>query len=371
MLTAQPSAAAAPANLPKPIKEAQATHPLYNESIIRPASMMLQPRILFVAEVSLAQCAKYRVWQKVEYFRKMGVDCTVLEWWRRDEIRNALQTHSLAIFYRTPGYPESLKLIAEARRLNVPTIWEVDDLIFDEQTYRANGNIDLLEPSLRDSVLAGVPLFRAALQACDYAIASTETLATEMVRAGAKEAFVIENALDTQTLIAAQVARSNRQVREEYSGVRIVYGSGSKAHDADFQTAAKALAKLMTVNQDVELHIIGDLTLPGAFDVFANRVVRRPFVDYETYLLQLAEADISLAPLEPTIFNDAKSNIKYLEAAVLGLPSVCSPRAAFRAEIEHGVNGFLAESEADWLSALTQLVVDKNLRAQVGSEALQ
>lgn len=346
------------------------SYAIYGEPLSRPAPTLLPPRVLIVAELALAQCAKYRVWQKAAHFRTLGVDCTVVEWWRKDEVRNALQTHSIAIFYRTPGYPEMLGLIAEAKRLRVPTLWEVDDLIFDDKLYRANRNIDHLEPALRESVLAGVPLYRAALQACDHAIASTTALAEEMLRAGAERAFVVENALDAQTLEAAAAVRAARAARQPGTEVRIVYGSGSKAHDADFLCAAPALAEVMRENPEVVLHIVGELTLPAALEPYALRILRKPFTDYAGYLALLGEADISLAPLEATRFNDAKSNIKFLEAAILGLPSVCSPREAFRGAVEHGANGFLAETTQEWHAALTGLVRDPALRARIGAGAL-
>ena len=76
-----------------------------------------------------------------------------------------------------------------------------------------------------------------------------------------------------------------------------------------------------------------------------------------------------MAPLEATLFNDAKSNIKYVEAAILGLPSVCSPRAAFREAVTHGEDGFLADTEAQWREALTALLDSAALRRQVGAAA--
>lgn len=330
----------------------------------------LAPHIVIVAELSIAQCAKYRVWQKKYQIEGLGAACTVVEWWRKDDVRDALQTATGAIFYRTPGYPELLGLIAEARRLNIPTFWEVDDLIFNAEAYLTNGNLDRLSPQLRTEVLAGVPLFAAALKACEYGLASTTALAEEMQATGVKAAFVVENALDQETIaVAEQVFSERSQRRQGREGITVVYGSGSKAHNKDFDEAAGALAKLLAMRPNVTLDIVGDLDLPASLNGFEARIQRRGFAPFADYLRILGECDINIAPLEPSRFNNAKSNIKYLEAAILGIPSVCSPRAAFVGAIDHGVTGYLAEGEDAWLEALLALTDDVGLRRRVGLQS--
>ncbi|MBV8914305.1 MAG: glycosyltransferase, partial [Acetobacteraceae bacterium] len=335
------------------------------EAAASPAAAVVAPRVLIVADLLLPQCAKYRVWQKQAHFERIGTACTVVDW--RDHARawSALQTHALAIFYRVPGKPKPLELIAEAKRLGLVTYWEADDLIFDMGHYLANRNLDTLEPKLRESVLSGVELFRKAMLACDRTIASTASLAERMREAGAGPSAVVENALDERTLEAAAGAPPRRRDGE----VVIVYGSGSKAHDKDFAEAAPALAAVLRDRPQVRLRVIGDLTLPESLAAFAARIERLPGTDYSAYLGLLAAADISLAPLEPSAFNDAKSNIKFIEAAIVGLPSVCSPRASFRDVVRAGETGFLAEGEAAWQDALLALVDDEALRHRVGAAA--
>jgi glycosyltransferase involved in cell wall biosynthesis len=354
---------------PKPVNPTEPRTALVQAPVQASAAKAFpELRVLIVAELSLAQCAKYRVWQKQRAFELLGVRCDVVAWSEASAARNALQTCSLAIFYRTPGYDSVLELIAEARRLRVPTLWEADDLIFDEASYLENRNLDTLAPELRASVLAGVPLFNAALRACDGAIASTQALADAMCRAGSKEVFVVENGLDEPTLALAERLRAGRRRRK--AGPVIFYGSGSLAHDADFAVAAPGVLEALRRFPKARLRIVGTLTLPPAFEPLADRIERLPAVDYDSYLTLLADADLALAPLETTRFNDAKSNIKWLEAAVLGLPCVCSPRAAFAGAIGHGVDGFLAEEAADWADALTALLKDTGLRARTGEAAL-
>lgn len=355
------------ATRPKPGRDAKPG--AYARPLLAPAPAVVAPRVLIVAELSLPQCAKYRVWQKQAHFTGLGIECTVLDWRNTEACRSGLQDHALTIFYRVPGFPAVLSLIEEAKRLCVPSFWEADDLIFDIERYHENRNLDTLPPALKAEVLAGVPLFRRAMLACDRTIASTDGLATAMQALGAGPTTVIENALDEETLtVAARLRAHPRPPRDQ---VVIAYGSGSKAHDIDFATAATALAEVLRERPHARLRLIGDLQAPAALDGLADRIDRWPATGYAAYLALLAEADISIAPLEDTVFNDAKSNIKFLEAAVLGIPSVCSPRAAFRGAITHGHDGFLADDLPAWREALLRLVDEPDLRGRVGQAALE
>ncbi len=324
------------------------------------------PMVLIVAELSVPQCAKYRVWQKQEHFARLGVACRVINWHDANACFSAAVTASQVILYRVPATTEMLALIAYLHELGLRPYWEVDDLIFDEALYRQNSNLADLEPELRHSVLEGVALYRRALLACGRGIASTEPLAQAMRDAGVAEVSVIENALDEESLsVAAEVVAA----RTDHEGVLITYGSGTKTHDTDFRQASPALLRLMQARPEVSLRIIGELALPDAFKAVGARIERLPSVPYARYLALLGESDISIAPLEPSVFNDAKSNIKFLEAAILGMPSVCSPRAQFAAVMIDGQTGFMADDEAAWFAALDSLTADAALRARVGQAA--
>lgn len=57
---------------------------------------------------------------------------------------------------------------------------------------------------------------------------------------------------------------------------------------------------------------------------------------------------LNIAPLEINRFCEAKSELKYFEAALVRVPTVASPTQPFKNAIQHGVNGFLAGDSADW-----------------------
>jgi len=343
--------------------------PTYRLPPARGAVESLHLRVLLVAEMGIGQCLKYRVLQKQQMIQDLGFDCSIVNWTDSVSTRDLLNSHSVAIFYRVPGYPDQLETIELAKSLGVRTFWEVDDLIFDLDHYRNNSNLNDLSPALRKGVLEGVPLYRSAMLACGACIASTTALAKAMHDAGIENVWVVENALDIETLRAAEEIAAAPPRGDGL--IRIVYGSGSKAHDSDFRVAARGILRVLQRRYDVRLTIIGHLNLPPEFKTLDAQIERLPPSDYPTYMKRLAKCQINIAPLEDTVFNDAKSNIKYLEAAILGIPTVCTPTVEYRQTVEHGVTGFLASTPEEWEEQLLALLASPTLRRDIGERARQ
>lgn len=321
--------------------------------------------VLIIAELSIPQCRRYRVEQKVEGFALLGMPANVVSWTDQSAARNLMQTSALVIFYRTPALPEVLVLRDEARRLGLKTFFDIDDLVFDVAAYAQNSNLKKLPPAEQKNLLAGAELYCSMLCATDHAIASTPVLAEHMQPFCQGRVYLVENALDhdllrlTEEAIAFPV--SDRVI--------VGYGSGTRTHDADFALASAGLLRLLTAWPQVDLVIFGYLELPATFSPFLSRVRRIPFLAAHDYYRALRQFDINLAPLEGGVFNDAKSNIKFIEAAAFGIPTVASPCAAFTQVIRHGENGFIAGNADEWFASLAALVQDKALRQKLGQRA--
>jgi glycosyltransferase involved in cell wall biosynthesis len=354
-----------------PAENAETVVNPYREPVPSARELGLTPKILIVAELSIPQCAKYRVWQRKEELELLGWQVEVISWHDPQSALSAMQTSWEVIFYRTPAASVIKTLIAEAKRFGIEPWWEVDDLIFDLELYSQNSNLLSLSKSEQEVLLEGAELYRECLQLCGRGIASTRVLGEIMLRAGVKDVCIIENALDGETLGIADRLLEEEAFPVVNDEIVIVYGSGTRTHDQDFVECAAGLAAAMDVEPRLVLKIIGELTLPDDFQRFGARVEYLEGRDYAGYMAVLAGADIAIAPLEPSIFNDAKSNIKFLEAAILQVPAVCSPCDTFRDVVDDSKNGFLAKDEMAWRDALLALARDEALRERIGQQARQ
>ena len=73
------------------------------------------------------------------------------------------------------------------------------------------------------------------------------------------------------------------------------------------------------------------------------------------------------APLPDTPFERGKSGYKLIQYMACGLPVVASPVGVNCEIVEHGVNGFLARTDEEWITALTALRKSPDLRIRMGA----
>ena len=71
-------------------------------------------------------------------------------------------------------------------------------------------------------------------------------------------------------------------------------------------------------------------------------------------------------PLEDAPFERGKCGYKLIQYMACGLPVVASPVGVNCQIVEHGVNGFLAESPAQWEQAMKTLLANPALRQRMG-----
>jgi glycosyltransferase involved in cell wall biosynthesis len=326
-------------------------------------------RVLLFSEVGLPQCKHYRVDQRRAELTALGFRPEQFVLGEHDRVIERLAGAEALIVYRYPAWPTIILIIILAKSLGIPVFYEIDDLIFDTKEYPDSyesygGQINF---NTYINLQFGVPLFKAAAQLCDYAIASTEPLAGELrkiVRSG--QAWVVPNSLDDriETMVPSQPA-------SQKDGVTIVYGTGTRAHNADFDDlVAPALLRILNDHPDVRLLVIGYLTLPPEFDAYLSRIIKIDFVEpVEAYWQLLASADINIAVLNPSLMADCKSEIKWLEAAAFSIPSIVSPTAAYRQALTAEQDVLFADTPQAWYDAFDRLIVDPALRRRIGEAA--
>lgn len=323
-------------------------------------------RVLIIAELSIPQCTYYRVEQKVQMLKDAGWLVELESWTDRLSCLQKLQKASLVIFYRVPMVPEVNSEYQEAYRLGLKIGFDVDDLIFDLEEYSKNSNLKSKSPEEQSNLLNGAALYLQALKNADFSIASTETLSHYMKKYCSGPSYVIPNCIlsskkEKEFAFSFPLGRKNEII--------IGYGSGTSTHDHDFELCSDALIRIMQEYPDVTLAIHGTLVLPKEFSRFEHRIHRVGFVPFSEYSRVQSRFDINLAPLEPTVFNDCKSNIKYLEASRHAIPTVASPCAEFKSVIQHGKNGFLAADSETWYRSLKTLVESPETRREIGEQA--
>lgn len=327
--------------------------------------------VALIANEALEQCRLYRVEQKVEQLLAAG--CEVVKFNADRELGDflaAIDLFDVAIFYRVPAFPEMIRAIREANRAGLATVYEIDDLIFDAASYPPPMSEygGLVTQAEHNELAMGVPLFAHAMQMCDYALTSTPALADAMAPlVRSRRCFVHRNAIGARhrrAIASPGPARADGMIT-------ILYGSGTKAHKEDFtEFLEPALIKVARRHPNVRIALVGYRSVGPELAQLGDRLILiDPIAEVRTYWKVLADADINLAVLKPSRVADCKSEIKWLEAAMLGIPSVVSATRTYEEIIDQGETGFLCRTAADWDESLERLVTDEALRRTVGNAA--
>jgi glycosyltransferase involved in cell wall biosynthesis len=338
-----------------------------------PPRMDPQPHghVAILANLDAEQCKYYRVEQKIAQLELAGIEVRVCNFHDVNQFDRHILGASAVIVYRVPALPSVIRAIRAVNSLGIPTFYDMDDLIFASahypDTFESYGG--QITRDIYVGLLYGVPLFEYAISLCKQGIASTTSLKEEMEKLlGAGNCHVLRNGLDSRSDAIVSLGGAPRPER---STVSIFYGSGTKAHNADFNDlAGPALLAMLEKHKHVRVVIAGHLGLDPRFDVYKDRIVRWEFTsDFAQYWTAMGGVDINIAVLAPGLAVDCKSEIKWLEAAVWQIPSVVSDTATYREVLQDGVDGLIARDVVSWTQALDLLICDSGLRRRIGAAA--
>ncbi len=283
-----------------------------------------------------------------------------------------ITTCDLLILHRVAYSPLVADLIELAHLRGVPVVFETDDLVFEPALISSIAFLDTLSVEAANRFRQDLHGQAKTFAHSDFVLVTTDYLAQAAARHG-KPVFVQRNACSAEMIQTAEAAYELRHAsaeRDPTAPIVLGYFSGTGSHNRDFLVATPALLEIMARYPQVWLHVSGHLDLDSRFTAFRERIRRAPFVAWQELSHLVAQVDINLAPLElDNPFCQAKSEIKYSEAALVGVPTIASPTEAFTFAIESGVNGLLAADDAEWLAALTQVVEDEQERRRVGETA--
>ena len=337
--------------------------------------------VLFVVGEPGTPGATYRCRRNAAAMRAAGVSADVVDLFDVDP--EILARADLLVVWRAAMSPHIETMFRLARATGTRIAFDVDDLMTRPELAR----IEIIDGirTIGATEVATQSYFEGMLrtmQAADCCITTTAELAAEL-RRQRDIVHVLPNVFEADTLRRARYAHRQRQESGGPAGdgmhVRLGYAGGTRTHQRDFAQVAPALARVLAARPQALLVLFreagnhrGLLQMEEFPELasLADRIEWRDMVPLEHLPSELARFDVSLCPLEVgNAFCEAKSELKYFEAALAGACTVASPTGPYRRAITDGVNGFLAADDAAWEAALLRLVDDPALRRVVARRA--
>lgn len=184
----------------------------------------------------------------------------------------------------------------------------------------------------------------------DWVIASTPEIARKFAPHG--RTSVIRNVLPEKVFDIEKVFTDE---------IRVGWSGSLATHPHDLEVVGKQVAAALR-STDAGFSVLGDCTgvqeqlyLPD--DIKFHNTPWVPLDDYHTALA--ATVDIGIVPLDDIPFNRAKSYLKGLEMAGVGIPFVASATDEYRWLSEHGA-GLIAKKPRDWQKHVRKLIMNRD-----------
>jgi len=323
-------------------------------------------RVLFVSGQD-GGTRRYRCDQPREQLEQQGIATGFREASDLRLVIDALD-YDVFILHRVPYSHLIGHILNWAHQRGKIAIFETDDLVFKREVVGYDGYYRNLPPVEARHYLHKVEGHRQTLDRCDYALTTTGYLAQALQQHG-KQVFINRNALGSEFVRFAEEARQH-PVGKADGRIVLGYISGSVSHNQDFAAITEALLNVMSKHPQVELLIIGLLDLDKRLEPVRSRIRTIPLIPWQNVPRESRVIDINLAPLEiDNPFCQSKSEVKYFEAGILGIPTIAARTEAFEFAIHHGETGFLAGDTREWIAALESLIDHAGLRKTIGEAA--
>lgn len=323
-------------------------------------------KVLFVIEET-SFASRYRVEHVQEKLSYRGISSDIVMISEIDTV--FLPQYEKVIVYRVSDYKSIAGLKLQTEKLSIPLQYDIDDFIFD---YKQICYLPFLHQEEYWDFESYCNNIQKTMVLCNSYTVSTETLKTAILAFplfSGKNVTVRRNMASMEMFCLSDLAYANKEMlKNDASQIWLGYFSGSKTHDGDFDVISDVILQLMEQYSNLYLKIGGCLKLPDAFKKYQERIFNFPFKDWRELPREIASVDINLMPLEPTFFNQCKSENKWMEAGLVRVPTVASYNDEL-ALVINGKNGLLCNSMQEWYDNLSYLIEEPKARKAIGEEA--
>lgn len=155
--------------------------------------------------------------------------------------------------------------------------------------------------------------------------------------------------------------------RQPRADGRLALFFGAFNRGGDWRPLMGPLNRILAANRNrIGVQVVHDRAFFDALDTENKAFI--PTCGYDVYIQALRRCDIGLLPLNDTLFNRSKSDLKFIECAAHGVAALASP-VIYAETLRDGDTGVLFHSPAEFAAGLTRLIEDADWRAGIAANA--
>lgn len=304
-------------------------------------------RIHFIASDPYA-CGHYRCFMPDKYLNQSG-KYIASSYFGQSIERETVLNSNIVVLQRQAD-PAFFDIINMAHSNGGKVIFDLDDNLWAIPNY--NYAVKFYNKHILGSMAK-------VIAACDAVTVSTKPLGQFLSRFN-RNMFIIKNRVETTSSV--------RPVHDD-GKVRIGWAGSPNHGTGDFDSKfLHAVKEIMNKYPQVQFEFMG--YIPPALE---GLVVKKDICDVKVYIdtINTFGWDIGLAPIADNYFNICKSNLKWLEWSMCNIPTIASNVYPYTNSIVNGTNGFLATKSTEWISAMSTLIENVELRKQIAKNAYE
>ena len=248
-----------------------------------------------------------------------------------------------AVYIHLEFFPIPLKILETiVKSFNKHIIYDLDDSIY---LHRESAN------KIREYFRGPEKLYRL------LKISSEVTVCNKYLYTYArqynKNITIIPTSLDTQKFKPLPIRRTNNP---------IVIGWIGSHSTAKYINIISNVLKRLAQKYRFIFKVVGS---GKPIEIEGVRVINRDW-SLERDVEEFQTCDIGVYPLADDEWTKGKTGFKTIQFMAVGVPCVVSRAGANIEIVEDGKNGFLADTEAEWIEKLSKLIEDAELRMKIG-----
>jgi glycosyltransferase involved in cell wall biosynthesis len=298
-------------------------------------------------------CCRYRVAAFRPFLERAGHSLEIrrrpAHWWQWFRLGRELRHADAVLLQRKLVQRWQLYLLRRAaRRL----LFDFDDAVFLRDSFSSRGH----------HARGRLRRFAAVVRAADAVVAGNDFLAEQAAQfADPARVHVIPTCVEPARYPVAGPARAPAP----RAGTELVW-VGSSSTLQGLEAIRRMLESLGKAIPGLRLKLICD-----RFLWLKNLPVVPCAWSESGEGAEIAASDIGISWIPDDPWSRGKCGLKVLQYMAAGLPVVANPVGVHPEMVRHGVNGFLAETPAEWAEAVGALAADPALRRRLGAAGRQ
>ncbi len=253
----------------------------------------------------------------------------------------------------------SPQIVATARELGKPIVFELDDLLINVPKTNPNHKYCA---SITPDVLA-------MLREADFITVTTERLRRYLEEAESQakgKVFVLPNFINLDIWDGA------KPPPEKPEDPFIIGWFGTATHDEDLAIIKPAIVEIARKYAGKVVFKFWGYLPEDLKNIPGVKLMRGSQPDLRLHARDVVNSriDLAIAPLLDHPFNHAKSDLKWLEYSICYIPGLYSTISPYTLAVEHGRTGWLLDNKPElWVEAMERFINDHELRRTIAIQA--